>query len=201
MPGSKSHETPLKIPGKHDGIDMHDGYRGYETLARKSGNGQAWCWSHMIRDAEELIEYNREEGPYILRTLKAAYDRAKKLLDVPVESITEEDVDSLDSAFRQIDVPYGSKKCAGFVRTLMKRKRNDLFRFFIDRSVEPTNNRAERAIRPIVTYRKVSGGSRSDRGQMTLQGYIRFLNRREKGENSHSRLIQDSFKRLNSYQK
>ena len=50
------------------------------------------------------------------------------------------------------------------MRNLLRRKRDDLFRFVIDRSVEPTNNRAERAIRPIVTYRKVSGGSRSEKG-------------------------------------
>ena len=30
--------------------------------------------------------------------------------------------------------------------------------------VEPTNNRAERGLRPPVIYRKVSGGSRSERG-------------------------------------
>ncbi|MGC8483596.1 MAG: IS66 family transposase [Thermodesulfobium sp.] len=53
---------------------------------------------------------------------------------------------------------------AGFVRTQLRRKRDDIFRFVIDRSVDSTNNRAERAIRSIVTYRKVSGGSRSDRG-------------------------------------
>ena len=39
-----------------------------------------------------------------------------------------------------------------------------MFRFVLDRSVDSTNNRAERAIRPVVTYRKVSGGSRSERG-------------------------------------
>ena len=30
--------------------------------------------------------------------------------------------------------------------------------------VEPTNNRAERGLRPSVIYRKVSGGSRTERG-------------------------------------
>ncbi len=34
----------------------------------------------------------------------------------------------------------------------------------IDPEVEPTNNRAERALRPSVIYRKVSGGTRSSRG-------------------------------------
>jgi transposase len=39
-----------------------------------------------------------------------------------------------------------------------------LFRFVIDPDVEATNNRAERALRPSVIYRKISDGSRSDRG-------------------------------------
>ena len=34
----------------------------------------------------------------------------------------------------------------------------------IDPEVEPTNNRAERALRPSVIYRKVSGGTRSSSG-------------------------------------
>ena len=150
--------------GKHDGVDMHDGFSGYEKLSKITKNPQAWCWAHMIRDAEELIQYNESEGKYIIGTLKHVYDRAKKLLQMPVKSITESDMESIYEDFLRIDVPYESKKCAGFVRNMLKRKRDDLFRFVIDRSVEPTNNRAERAIRPIVTYRKVSGGSRSARG-------------------------------------
>ena len=61
-------------------------------------------------------------------------------------------------------MPYESKKCKGFVNNQLRRKRDDLFTFIINRSVGATNNRAERAIRPIVTYRKVSGGSRSQKG-------------------------------------
>ena len=37
-------------------------------------------------------------------------------------------------------------------------------RAFLQIQVESTNNRAERALRPSVIYRKISGGSRSDRG-------------------------------------
>ena len=37
-----------------------------------------------------------------------------------------------------------------------------LFNFVINPDVEPTNNRAERALRPSVIYRKISGGSRSE---------------------------------------
>ncbi len=162
--GSRSHEVPLKVLGKHRGVDMHDGFSAYTTLAKKTGNPQGWCRAHVMNDAKELVKYNESEGKYILSTLKRAYKVADKLLDKPVESITESDMQSLYEEFLQIDIPYESKKCAGFVRTQLRRKRNDIFRYVLDRSVESTNNRAERAIRPIVTYRKVSGGSRSDRG-------------------------------------
>jgi len=92
------------------------------------------------------------------------YGRARIMLDKPLETITESEMQSLHEEFMQIDVPYESRKCGGFVRNMLKRKRDDLFRFVIDRSVESTNNRAERSIRPMVTYRKVSGRSRSERG-------------------------------------
>ncbi|MEM0136071.1 MAG: transposase [Thermoplasmatales archaeon] len=162
--GSRSHEVPLKIIGKHEGIDMHDGFSAYTTLAKKTRNKQAWCWAHILKGAKELIQYNESDGRYIHTRLKRTFEMVKKMLKRPVESITESDMDNLDSEMRNIDVSYEYKKCAGFVRSILKRKRNDLFRFVINRDVESTNNRAERAIRPIVTYRKVLCGSRSDMG-------------------------------------
>ena len=45
----------------------------------------------------------------------------------------------------------------------------DLFVFVADPAVPPTNNAAERALRPLVTCRKISGGSRSPAGtEITL---------------------------------
>ena len=183
VPGSRSHEVPLKILGKHDGVDMHDGFSAYTTLAKKTKNPQAWCRAHVMNDAKELIQYNESEGNYILSTLKRAYEMADKLLDKPVESITESDMQSLYEKFLQIDIPYESKKCAGFVRTQLRRNRDDIFRFVIDRSVDSTNNRAERAIRPIVTYRKVSGGSRSLKGAEDFcRVYTVLESKRKKGK-------------------
>ena len=150
--------------GKHEGTDMHDDFSAYTALAKITKNPQAWCWAHILGNAKELVQYNESEGNYIYSILKSVFERAKKLLEKPPGEISEEILEALYEEFLQIDVPYESKKCSGFVRNLLKKRRNDIFRFVIDRSVEPTNNRAERAIRPIVTYRKVSGGSRSERG-------------------------------------
>ena len=63
-----------------------------------------------------------------------------------------------------LDSDYDHVKCRHFVDNLLKRKREWLFQFVMNPEVESTNNRAERALRPSVIYRKTSGGSRSERG-------------------------------------
>jgi len=93
---------------------------------------------------------------------------AEKLPEKFVEYVMESDMQAVYEESLHIDIPYESKKCARFVRTPLRRKRDNVFRFVLDRSADSTNNRAERAIRPIVTYRKVSGGSRSERGARDL---------------------------------
>lgn len=119
---------------------------------------------HSVSWDQELIQYHESYGNYILSILKSAYKMAEKLLEKPVESVTESDKQAVYEEFLHIGIPYQSKKYSGFVRTLLSQKRDDIFRFDLDRSVGSTNSRAERAIRPIVTCRKVSGGYRSDRG-------------------------------------
>ena len=63
-----------------------------------------------------------------------------------------------------LDSDYDHSRCSKFVKNLLKRRKEWLFQFVINPDVEPTNNRAERALRPSVIYRKTSGGSRSERG-------------------------------------
>ncbi len=63
-----------------------------------------------------------------------------------------------------LDSDYDSRKCRKFAENLLKRKKEWLFNFVMNPEVEPTNNRAERALRPSVIHRKISGGSRSERG-------------------------------------
>ena len=41
------------------------------------------------------------------------------------------------------------------------RERGNLFLFVTNRALEPTNNGSERALRPCVTFRKITGGFRT----------------------------------------
>ncbi len=83
-----------------------------------------------------------------------------------------------------LDSDYENVKCSRFVRNLLKRKKKWLFQFVVNQDVKPTNNRAERSLRPSVIYRKVSGGSRSDRGaEIYTKLYSIFYTSKLRGKN------------------
>ena len=59
-----------------------------------------------------------------------------------------------------------------------------LFSFAMDPCIEKTNNRAERALRPSVIYRKVSGGSGSERGaEIYTRIYFVYYTSKLRGKN------------------
>jgi len=53
--------------------------------------------------------------------------------------------------------------------------RDNLLRFLADPRIEPTNNRAERALRPAVTARKVSQCSKNNRGAFAFAAFTSVL--------------------------
>ena len=55
------------------------------------------------------------------------------------------------------------------IRNRLRKQRAHLLGCLYDRSAEPTNNRAERALRPAVIARKVSCGNRTERGKTCWQ--------------------------------
>ena len=155
------HDVPMEVLGEHNGTDVHDRHSAFETLAKETGNNQQYCWSHIICDAKELEEFYGEEGGRIKRALQKIHNEGKEFKGHG----TMDDVDKLhhDLVFL-LDTDYEHPKCRNFVKNLLKRKKEWIFAFVMDPEVESTNNRAERALRPSVIYRKISGGSRSDRG-------------------------------------
>ena len=155
------HEVPMELLKDHEGTDIHDRYSAFETFASKSGNDQQYCWSHIICDAKELEQFYGYEGTRIKRSLQTVFEEAKAFNGHG----TMDDIEKLHHKLVfLLDSDYEHRRSRRFVDNLLKRKREWIFRFVIDPDVEPTNNRAERALRPSVIYRKISGGSRSEKG-------------------------------------
>ena len=128
------------------------------------------CWAHLIRKFVEFAERTGRAGE-IGRALllwsrliihsyhhvrdgtrpRAELQRLALRLRVTVERLLEE---GRDLSIRGI---------SGSCRDILEH-RDALWRFIDDPAVEPTNNHAEREVRSLVTWRKSSFGSQSDRG-------------------------------------
>ena len=183
---SRSHEVPLKVLGsKPRGVDIHDRFSAYETLARKTGNRpQQVCWAHILGDSKELDQFHGEEGAIIHRALKKTFEEAM----VFNHKGTADDVESLFHTMKfRLERQYSSSHCRKFVENLLEYK-DQLFVFVTNPDVDATNNAAERGLRPSVVTRKISGGTRSKRGSeiyQTLISVVHTLHRRGQDLLSH----------------
>jgi transposase len=163
---TRGHQNILALLGPTPaGTVVHDRFVAYQQAARMTGLPQQACWFHLIGDAEELAELHGAEGEQIRDALRSAYRKATRYRGQG----TEETVLALE---RQLEAdlarrPGSSIRCHRFVRNLL-RARPWLFPFVRDPGIEGTNNRAERALRPSVVARKISGGSRSWNGAWTF---------------------------------
>lgn len=169
---SRGHKVPLKVLGKkHNGVDIHDRFSAYKTLAQKTKNLQQDCWTHIITNAEELAHFYGEEGEHIYHVVKKTYRDAKNYdhrgNDENIEKLFQKMADELNH-------PYKSHRCHKFVVNLLKEKDN-LFEFVKNPHVDGTNNAAERALRPPVVARKISGGNRSTKGAKNYETLLSVI--------------------------
>jgi len=159
---SRGHEVPLVVLGENpNGIDVHDRFRAYDKLERKTGNRpQQLCWFHILADSKEFAEIFEEEGEFIHMGLKEIFHAAKKFENMG----TQDDVENLcEKLGNLLDRDFGNLRCWKFAKKIFK-ERDKLFLFVTNPEVDGTNNRAERAVRPNVVYRKICGGTRSAEG-------------------------------------
>jgi len=156
----RNSDVPDRVLGKHRGVDIHDRFSAYNRLGRKSGNPQQYCWAHILNDAKELSEFWGADGEHIYQVLSQIYTKAKSFEHRGTDADIEQLIQQMKSG---LDYPYSSHHCHKFVKNLLKEEKH-LFEFVKNPDVDGTNNAAERAIRPAVVARKISGGNRSPRG-------------------------------------
>jgi transposase len=128
------------------------------------------CWAHLIRKFVEFSERTGragEIGSELLlwsRLLIHSYHRVRdgtrpraelQRLALRLRGIVER----LLEEGRDLSIRGVSGSCRDILE-----HRDALWRFIDDRAVEPTNNHAEREVRGLVTWRKSSFGSQSERG-------------------------------------
>jgi transposase len=164
---SRGHEVPLEILGPNPtGVDIHDRWAPYNVLAQKTGNRpQQLCWFHILGDTKEFAQTYGEEGKQLHLDMKRIFKKANDFN----HKGTIEDVEHLEKEVESaLNRNFVSMKCKKFARKILK-DRDKLFIFVTNPEVDGTNNRAERAVRPNVVLRKVSGGTKSPKGTKNIE--------------------------------
>lgn len=159
MDKQRSSDVPIKTLGNQkDKFITTDRHSAYNVLVEETGCLQQVCWTHLVRNSKDLAEHYKE-AKYIHKRMKYIYKKAK------------EGKTSKEKLLSWIDLigsrAYLSKEVFRFVKSICRNHREDLFRFVDNPEVSPSNNLAERGLRPAVVIRKVSGGSRSENGAET----------------------------------
>lgn len=140
----------------------------YGVYAWRRGQHQ-YCWAHLLREAREVAAVGGPVAVRLRETLTALYREAEiAATSGASQAVRERQADRL--AARLSDLRKGKSRCAGVekLKTRIANFQDHLLTFVREPSVEPTNNRAERALRPLVLLRKTSGGSRSWDGARAL---------------------------------
>jgi transposase len=161
---SRSKKVVVEIFGEeYNGVTVQDFYPSYDQAP---GLKQK-CWSHLIRDARDMAEKKKPppEAKEFHEGLQQIFKDAKEALK---QLGTEDERNSTYAAFVDRLKGFATKGWQHYdVIRLAKRTlkySDELFTFILMPGVEPTNNRAERALRPCVVQNKIWGCHRTEDG-------------------------------------
>jgi transposase len=142
------------------GIIVCDGWKPYPKFTKRLQR----CWAHLLRESKDLAEKIEEAIP-LHEALKKLYEELNDALESdPPPEVRRDLWQMARSTLQQwIMREYASDK----MRKLIGKIGNGIdywFTFIIHPGVEPTNNRAERALREHVILRKIMGTLRNSKG-------------------------------------
>lgn len=146
-----------EVLGKnYKGVVGCDGWTSYSSYTDKIQR----CWAHLLREAKYLAE-QFDSAASFYQGLKRIYEKAKSMKPPSKEDLILEMRQWTDYA-----------DCFKELRKFSVTVKNGIehwFTFIGNKDIEPTNNRAERALRELIVQRKIIGTLRNDKGATIME--------------------------------
>ena len=157
---------------KYEGVLTTDFYSSYNKLKAQA---KQRCLAHLLREIKEVEEKDKfapdsTDGRFC-EELKTVF---KQTIDVwngyregvkTLQDLAEEKEQTIARLVELLLSPIKHKDTRRLRKRIIKHNQ-ELFTFLDNPVVEPTNNRAERELRPLVIMRKVTFGNRSALGAL-----------------------------------
>ncbi len=152
---------------KYQGTIGCDYFSAYHKYIRNNDADAQFCFAHLVRELRFLAEHpNPETKKYAVRSLAATrrlFRTHHRLRENP-DGDRQELVEAGEKLWRTIVRSPPERKAENIARRFLDNG-DSYLRFIANPEIEPTNNRAEQAIRQVVIDRASSQGTRSPNGR------------------------------------
>lgn len=185
----RNEEVRELIPADFAGVMVCDRGRSYDAVELE-GVAQQKCLAHLIRNAAKVAEEKHGRARHFARQFTELLRRALRLSAGGAEMRRKDYCrqstalnDELTNLLRDRTLrdPDSQRLLNG---AGAQQDRGSLLRFLSEDGVEPTNNRAERDLRPAVIARKVSHCSKNSNGARAFEAFTSVLQTIRKTEPS-----------------
>lgn len=192
-PRHRNEEVREVIPGDYDGTRVTDRGQSYDAQELRAVQQQK-CLAHIQRSLSQAMERQRESEQWFGRQLKELLSEAVALwhaYHAGERADFERRREELLAAITKhlADRTLTDAENQRLLNELGRHHdRGNLLRFLEDPRIPPTNNAAERALRPAVIARKVSHCSKNERGAAAYAAFVSVL--RTLAKSSSDRMIE-----------
>lgn len=167
----KGDALPKLLGANYAGIINCDRAKMYWQAAQLQ-----WCWAHLKRDFQALIDHPdlqvKRLGHDLMRHLKLMFDHWRNYKSGEIDwqefRVLMAPIREAVNALLLRGQCSGNQRLKGMCKELYS-NREWLWTFVDHEGIEPTNNTAERALRPAVIYRKLSFGTQSESGSRFIE--------------------------------
>jgi transposase len=176
-PQHRNEEVREILPADYRGVLVSDRGKSYDA-EEFDGVAQQKCLAHLLRNITEVVDSKQGRARQFGATLKALLREGLALWHAR-RDLTPEDFRARSDQVEQQLTHHlrnrilrddDNQRLLNGIGT--QHDRGHLLRFLKREGVEPTNNRAERILRPAVIARKVSQCSKNQRGADTFAAFV-----------------------------
>ena len=176
----RNEEVREVVPSDYGGVMVTDRGRSYDAQAL-SGVKQQKCLAHVLRSISEVVQTRTGRGRSFGKRLSGLLREAMELWGAYHRGEASDFGVQAERLKREVRYHLRDRPMADADNYRLQNElgwhddRGNLLRFLDDPSIEPTNNRAERALRPAVIARKVSHCSKSVEGADAFSAFTSVI--------------------------
>ena len=179
----RNQEVQEIIPANFAGVLVTDRGVSYDAKAF-DGMRQQKCLGHILKNISTVLETKTGSSRRFGLELKALFQEGMKIAESPPSEKRMEQIEDLELRLtwhlrNRILKDDDNQRLLNGIGTQMDRDR--LLTFLRVPGVEPTNNRAERILRPAVIARKVSHCSKNELGAYATSAFLSVIQTARKG--------------------